>query len=145
MKEEYKGFEISLNERSGKFELTDKEGADLYQNESLKRVREYAVKLSKKGFKRVSVFVAGRFGDDGLEKNTVTSITPDGEAWVVDPDGVRTKLWGSTTIYKFNGKNIALFKEIEHKEKQREALEKEKEALTKRMEILTIKELREIT
>lgn len=75
---EYKGFNIYYDEYDEQWELTNPSG---YQNQSLKKVKQYVDRLCKKDFKSFQVYCGGSW-NNSWKLATVTSIDEEGQFWL---------------------------------------------------------------
>ncbi len=91
MTTEYKGMQIIFSEHEDIFRVSE----STYQNQSLKKCKEYIDRITKEEFERVNVIVlSGGWKRDAHSSAQVTSIEYDGRyisAWVIDKNKKRSK------------------------------------------------------
>ncbi len=143
---EYKGYKISLNEKTGEFTLLVN-GEDYFSNKDLLTVKAAADKLVKKVFERIPAYILGcvsyYYGEGRSAAYTeveITSISPDGDIWIIDKNKNREK-HGSyrESLYKRNAKNLIILKEIQKYGDETASIEKKVDALKKKLEPVKIK------
>lgn len=105
---DYKGFEIEYYEFEDKF--TIKSNYDI-KKQTLSEVKDYIDRITKKDFKRFNVLVRAYNYKEGYQEAEVTSITEEGDYWIVYKDGQREKKHKSG-VFVLNENNVKLIKEI---------------------------------